>query len=273
MPYDDRGQAAAMRRSEWDRRVRRAADLAERFPDASQILTFYRHILQFQRSMYEEVSTHSALVDTRANVRQQLNADVCVRPLSALLELVEDHGTETLKQQARELASLGLEQQRELLNSFLASPDEDAKSFFARVIAQPYAEYKAGHYPPQPEGSAGPVCPVCGCKPQAAVLRPEGDGGKRFLLCSFCLTEWEFRRILCPMCNEEDHRKLPRYSAEELDAVRVEACDTCHCYLKSIDLTVDGLAVPLVDEVATVPLDLWAVEHGYQKVAPNLMGF
>jgi len=64
MPYDDRGQAAVMRRSEWDRRVRRAADLAERFPDASQILTFYRHILQFQRSMYEEVSTHSALVDT-----------------------------------------------------------------------------------------------------------------------------------------------------------------------------------------------------------------
>ena len=55
--------------------------------------------------------------------------------------------------------------------------------------------------------------------------------------------------------------------------IRVEACDTCQFYLKSVDLTVDGLAVPLVDEVATVTLDLWATEHGYKKVAPNLMGF
>jgi len=117
------------------------------------------------------------------------------------------------------------------------------------------------------------VCPVCGSKPQVAVLRPEGDGGKRFLVCSFCLTEWEFRRILCPICGEEDYQKLPRYSAEDLVAVRVEACDTCKYYLKSVDMTVDGLAVPLVDEIATAPLDLWAAEHGYTKVTLNLMGF
>ena len=117
------------------------------------------------------------------------------------------------------------------------------------------------------------MCPVCGARPQAAVLRPEGDGGKRFLLCSLCLTEWEFRRILCPVCGEEDYQKLPRYSAEDRAAARVEACDTCHFYLKSIDLTVDGHAVPLVDEVATVPLDLWAEEHGYKKAERNLMGF
>jgi formate dehydrogenase maturation protein FdhE len=36
---------------------------------------------------------------------------------------------------------------------------------------------------------------------------------------------------------------------------------------------VDGLAVPLVDEVASVPLDLWAAEHGYKKLEANLMGF
>ena len=128
-------------------------------------------------------------------------------------------------------------------------------------------------YPPQPSGSAGSVCPICGGRPQAAVLRPEGDGGKRFLLCSFCLTEWEFRRILCPTCGEENHQKLPRYSADALDGIRVEACDTCQFYLKSIDLTVDGLAIPPVDEVATVTLDLWAIEHGYKKGQPNLMGF
>lgn len=105
------------------------------------------------------------------------------------------------------------------------------------------------------------------------MIRPEGDGGKRLLLCSLCQSEWEFRRILCPACGEVNHEKLPRYSAEGIASVRVEACDTCKHYLKSIDMTVDGLAVPVVDEIATAPLDLWAAEHGYQKIRLNLMGF
>ena len=120
---------------------------------------------------------------------------------------------------------------------------------------------------------AGNKCPHCGSDPQLAVIRPEGDGGKRLLLCSLCQSEWEFRRILCPACGEEHNENLPRYTAEGITAVRVEACDVCKRYLKSIDMTVDGLAVPVVDEIATAPLDLWAVEHGYTKIQLNLMGF
>ena len=57
-----------------------------------------------------------------------------------------------------------------------------------------------------------------------------------------------------------------------LPHVRVEACDTCKRYLKSVDLTTNGLAVPVVDEIAAAPLDLWAAEHGYQKIELNLLG-
>jgi len=39
------------------------------------------------------------------------------------------------------------------------------------------------------------------------VLRPEGDSGKRFLVCSFCSLEWEFRRILCANCGESVSRQ------------------------------------------------------------------
>ena len=138
---------------------------------------------------------------------------------------------------------------------------------------QPLAEYLAEAPAAGLAGFAGSVCPVCSAKPQVAVLRPEGDGGKRFLVCSFCLTEWEFRRILCTICGEVDHQKLPRYSAEGISAVRVEACDTCHYYLKGVDMTVDGHAVPQVDEVATAALDVWAIEHGFNKISLNLMGF
>jgi FdhE protein len=116
------------------------------------------------------------------------------------------------------------------------------------------------------------TCPFCGEPPLLAILRPEGDGGKRSLLCGRCFTEWDFRRLLCPGCGEEDQDKLAVYVAEEFPHIRVEACDTCHHYLKAIDLTRNGLAVPEVDELASVALDLWATAKGYAKLRPNLFG-
>jgi len=143
-------------------------------------------------------------------------------------------------------------------------------AFFARVLLQAETEQRARES--AAPGGVQPLCPFCGEKPVAAVLRPEGDGAKRFLLCSMCFTEWEFRRLLCPNCGEEDQDKLPIYTAEEFPHVRVEACDSCHVYLKAVDLTKNGLAVPEVDELASVALDLWAAEHGYTKLQTNLFG-
>jgi formate dehydrogenase maturation protein FdhE len=54
--------------------------------------------------------------------------------------------------------------------------------------------------------------------------------------------------------------------------VRVEACETCHSYIKTVDLTKNGHAVPAVDELAMIPLDLWATKHRYHKIHPNLLG-
>ena len=49
-------------------------------------------------------------------------------------------------------------------------------------------------------------------------------------------------------------------------------CATCKHYIKGVDLTRLGLAVPLVDEIAAAPLDVWAHEHGYTKIELNLVG-
>ena len=74
------------------------------------------------------------------------------------------------------------------------------------------------------------------------------------------------------LCGEEDNRKLPVYTASDFDYVRVECCDTCKTYLKSVDLTKNGLAEPMVDEMAAAPLDLWAQQQGYSKLQFNVMG-
>jgi len=151
----------------------------------------------------------------------------------------------------------------------LAVPNADR--FYARVLLQPYAEYLASRGDIRAEG-AEPACPFCNARPVVAVLRGEGDGAKRWLLCSLCATEWQYRRVLCPNCGQENKDQLPIYTASDFEHVRVEACDNCRTYIKSVDLTRDGHAVPMVDELATVALNLWADEHGYSKFEANLLG-
>jgi len=263
-------------RTTWDKRIRRADELLDRGSSSAQVLAFYRHVLALQHQISQSLASHPSpeAVDG-ATLLEQLDVDVALRWLPALLKAVQKHGPIKLADEATRIGADGEAEQRQMLLALLDS--EQAGSYapstlFARVLFQPQAELLSSRMtmPSQYQGSS---CPLCGRRPQFAVLRPEGDGGKRHLACAFCLTEWEYRRIVCPVCDEVEHTKLPRYSVEEPIAVRVEACDTCKAYQKSFDMTVDGLMVPEVDEMATVALDIWATEHGYRKIQLNLLGF
>jgi FdhE protein len=277
VPPSERGAVIQTKKPDWSKRIERAMDLAGRHPGSVEVLAFYGRILEFQKALYEGIASRPAPpLNRNSPFHKQLDIEAALQQLPALLVLVQKNGPAKLAQQAVEIGRGSGEQHRQMLSDFLTSPDGNdpvPSWFFARVLLQPQAEHLAEAPATGLTGFAGSVCPVCGAKPQVAVLRPEGDGGKRFLVCSFCLTEWEFRRILCPICGAEDHTKLPRFAAEGVAAVRVEACDACKHYLKGIDMTVDGLAMPVVDEIATAPLDLWAAEHGYTKIRRNLMGF
>lgn len=141
-------------------------------------------------------------------------------------------------------------------------------AFFVRVVLQANGGSAAGG-----PASPGPSrCPRCAEKPVAAVLRPEGEGAERFLLCSLCFTEWRHYPNLCPNCEEPDRGKLRIYTTAEFPHIHLELCGTCRVYLKAIDLTINGRAVPEVDELASVVLDLWAAEQGYTKLQSNLFG-
>jgi FdhE protein len=264
-----------MDRTGWDKRIRRASELSERESSAHEVLRFYRQILEAQHRIYDDVSAQPAAgVPTNNSLRERLDADYAARWMPVVSSMVRRHGPAKLAAEGERIQASDSAYQRQLLADHLnnAVDADEAGAFFARVVWQPIAEFLAAQYKVVTSGS-DLKCPVCGGRPQLAVLRPEGDGGKRHLQCSFCLTEWEFRRVLCPACAEVDYVKLPRYSPEEPAAVRVEACDTCKFYLKSFDMTSDGLLVPEVDEIATSVLDLWAIEQGYRKIRANITGF
>ena len=117
------------------------------------------------------------------------------------------------------------------------------------------------------------VCPVCGHEP--AMGRLEKEEGRRFLHCSLCGTEWAFRRIQCPFCLNDDHNTLRFFFVEEGSPYRVDVCDVCRTYLKTVDeRRVDEgkeILVP-VEKVATTVLDLLAHDEGYNSPGPSVFG-
>jgi formate dehydrogenase accessory protein FdhE len=201
-----------------------------------------------------------------------------VSRLTSLLRVIADSGPPGLAAAAGEISGLDALSKLSLLESYwdVGGTNDQLIGAFAQFIPrafdQPLAELIAAFTPVGPVISTQHECPLCGGQPFLGVLRQEGDGGKRRMLCSFCLQEWDFRRIYCPACGEEDEKKLPVYVAEQFPHIRVEACETCKVYVRTIDLTRDGNAVPVVDDLAAIPLSLWAHERGYTRLQPNLLG-
>ena len=153
----------------------------------------------------------------------------------------------------------------------------DVRGFVIEAVLQPFAEVAAHEArndpanPTRPAGPTRPTCPACGGLPLLAVLREEGHGSRRSLLCGLCLSEWAAMRLTCATCGEATFDKLPVFRAEQFEGVRIDVCESCLTYQKTIDLSRDGSAVPLVDDLATLPLDLWARENGYRRARPNLL--
>ena len=273
----------------WRKRIRRAEQLTQQHPFAAEILYFYIQTAGFQEGLYQrlERTSHDApersagvppaveSAGRRLPGRQDAAAtNVLLSSFPKFLALVQDKAPQPLAQVAQELQTSNPNSWPDLFTEYWTNTNSpsDPQEFLVLAFLQPYAEFGRSQANLQLEGYTSLLCPFCNRKPALGILRQQGDGGRRSLLCGFCLTEWEFRRVVCPGCGQEDHAKLPVYTAGELPHIRVECCDACQTYIKSIDLTKNGLADPLVDELASVPLSLWAQEHGYTKLYPNLLG-
>jgi formate dehydrogenase maturation protein FdhE len=267
--------------SVYDARIRRAERLISLHGFTQEVLTFYKKIAEFQKSLHVLMLSGNKPQGTGKNLpalRENLKIDGLLPHFQEFLKLVAKSAPATLAESARQLSLRPSESWAAILQDFWATSGRDDRpnaafdQFLPRAFLQPSAESLERDRPADETSAFPSLCPLCGARPLLGVLRPEGDGGKRFLLCSFCLREWEFRRIFCSTCAEETESKLPVYVAEQFPYIRVEACETCKFYLRTIDLTKDGNAVPLVDDLAAIPLSLWAEEHGYSRAQPNLLG-
>lgn len=168
-----------------------------------------------------------------------------------------------------------------VVEAWMDDPDtvEPTLGFWVGVAAAPPLEAAASAVaPPASDEWTGAACPLCGGRAQVSVIAEESGefmgGSPRNLVCSRCATWWPYPRITCAWCGEEDPRQLEAFVAAGDRLVRIDACTTCHGYTKTFDLREPGGAhvVPLIDDIATVRLDVWAQHEGYERSTLSLAG-
>lgn len=260
-----------MAETEFGRRAARAAELSRVSGAAAELLGFAAALLRAQ----DRLAAAMAARHPEGLLTGRLEADI-----DRLLPLVSPFfgglGISSPPELADEAARRGAEHAEEARPRLLASWRQEGttEDLLSRAFLRPYVVTLLACGIDVDRRRLPGHCPRCGGAPTLSVRRPapESEAAARFLLCGLCGDEWPFVRIKCPSCFEEDPAKLPSFQSEQHPGVRIEACDTCHRYLKAFDLSVDGRPLPEVDDLASVAIDLWAQEEGYTRIEPGIAG-
>jgi hypothetical protein len=105
-------------------------------------------------------------------------------------------------------------------------------------------------------------CALCGGQPDLSVITPSAE---RHLICGRCELRWKWESLACPYCRNSDRSRITSFATSD-GRYRVYACDMCRRYLKAYDgRRASRPVMPIVDAVATLPLDAAAIQRGYSS--------
>ncbi|MFN7065460.1 MAG: formate dehydrogenase accessory protein FdhE [Aquificaceae bacterium] len=250
------------RKREKDYALERIRVLEKKYPEASEILNFYQHILQYQKEVY--ISLENKDISWHKNIKWFYKlADLCIK-----------YGTLPLSQKANELKSLERGQLESRIINFLKEKEaDDTERFLFISFLKPFYEHIAEQKEVDKVNWFKSRCPVCGFKPSVSYIADaeEVEGG-RFLQCVLCSTEWLYNRNRCVNCGNEDDKAIDYYCVGEKGSVQLQVCQKCGYYIKLIDMRLDGFAIPYLEDIASLTLDLWAKEKGFIKFERNVFG-
>jgi formate dehydrogenase accessory protein FdhE len=258
--------------SEFERCAARAELLARESSAAEEPLRFAAGLYRAQGQVAGNLEAEHGREPLTGHLEE--DSSRFLDQISSVLRHAAEEGPEVLAQEARSRQNDLPATARARLQAFWAGDQPSAEDYLSRAILRPYVEFlRSVNRAPDRVHRRG-QCPFCGSAPWICARR-EGsllEGARRMLGCALCGGEWLFGRILCPSCSERDPYKLPFFSNEKHPTVRIEACETCHRYVKSIDLSDDARPIPEVDDLVSLSMDLWAVEQGYTRIEPGLAG-
>ena len=285
--------ATLLETGEWAKRRRRTEELTKRWPFSADVLAFYAALLDVQERAYLDALEDAPQPDALA-------AYTAERVMPRVIGLSAASGPPPL-------VAAVLERFDELdftavIAGWLRGDELPAiDRYLARAATGPVLEAlgaAAGAACTGPRN--GVYCPHCGGPPQVAYFASSPEDlvtAHRYLMCARCSGSWAYSRLTCGACGETDTSKLLVYgevgtSQAEISAtvvkpgalraeiptdarfphLRIDGCRTCSHYLLTVDLEREPNAVPLVDEIGAIPLDLYAKDLGLTKLVPNIMG-
>ena len=108
-------------------------------------------------------------------------------------------------------------------------------------------------------------CPLCGA--WTALAEICGVERARYLRCGECGSAWRSQALSCPYCGLTDHKDLSSLVVEGASAqATLEICARCQGYLKTFSrLSPSAPEEVMLQDLASVELDLAAIERGYQR--------
>ncbi|HEY3056140.1 MAG TPA: formate dehydrogenase accessory protein FdhE [Thermoanaerobaculia bacterium] len=247
---------------DFEQRGARAALLASSADAAREPLEFAKVLCEAQARVASSLQTLTG----------RLSDDLPRLDLKPILRVAAERGPELLSAEADKRLHDDSETARTRLVVYWSGDARD--DYLSRAMLQPYAEtLRAQNLAPDRVHRRG-ACPFCGGAPwiSARKTAPDAESGFRYLECALCGLNWNFGRISCPSCFEEDPYKLPIFQSDAYPNVRIESCETCRRYVKSIDMTQDARPVPAIDDLLSIAMDLWAVDEGFMRIEPGLAG-
>jgi Protein involved in formate dehydrogenase formation len=276
--------------SPWAAHRRRAETLRERHPFAGEVLTLYLALLEVWTRAFQAARDEAPAAGALAGWAAE-------RVLPRVVQATAEAGPEPLAEAAGAFLEEGGAARP--LAAWLAGEElEPVERYLARACLRAPLEALGGAaaFAGDPAPRGGRRCPACGGPPQLSFRGDAQDqlvSGRRQLACARCAASWNWSSSACASCGESGGARRTIYAERREGTVvgratatagapaggpmfphlRIEACDTCKRYLIDVDMGSDARAVPEVDELAALPLDLYAAEHGLSKITPNLMGF
>ena len=260
-------EVAPLAMEAWARRRRRAGQLLERYPFASQLLHLYGALLDAQERAF------LAALDERpapATVARYVSERVAPAVAEATIAAGPAALSDAVRGQLRGGDVAGL------VSAWLAGEQQaPVEQYLARAASAPVLEALGPAAAQACARQAGEGCPRCGGLPQVSYLTDASEAlvsGPRMLECCRCGESWIHQRMTCAACGELSAGKLPIFTdPDRFPHLRADACETCRRYLITVDLRKEPEGVPVVDELVALPLDLYAQERGFAKIVPNLM--
>ncbi len=256
---------------------------------ASGPLALASAVLDHQRRRAEQptVLAAAALLVAGADARRPplLDLDAAADPIATEIGRAigtlrgGEHLPPPLREAGAALVQLDTAAVGELVRTWLDDVQlvDPRLGFWIGVAAAPVLELAVADLT-APKDWTGSACPFCGGMPQVSVIAERSGeflgGSPRSLICARCAGSWSFPRATCASCGEANPKRLSPYVAQAVSWVRVDACETCNGYIKTFDLREDGAAdvIPLVDDVASLVLDVWAHTQGLHRPARSFAG-